>query len=207
MSLLDQLDTNIRPFAQELFDIARMANVRPRVTSGIRSYATQQQLYKAWLAGHSKYPAAPPGHSAHEYGLAFDMVVDGDVNQSDCGVVWRSWGGIYGGEEDPIHFEHPLFRYLPLRPDPTPAVQQVPVYTPSSTLVRARKLADLIEPYVLQELGYSESIEAIAHAIEIVLGRNDPAALGAIDYGLQHPEEFFGTYWDAMRSVLLSEIL
>lgn len=51
---------------------------------------------------------APPGASAHEYGFAFDIVVDGDENLADLGSVWQSWGGVWG-PGDPIHFEYPGF--------------------------------------------------------------------------------------------------
>jgi hypothetical protein len=37
------------------------------------------------------------------------MVVIGPENQTDLGQVWQSWGGVYGGAADPIHYEYPGF--------------------------------------------------------------------------------------------------
>src|SRR6266567_2178500 len=44
-----------------------------RVTSTYRTRAMQARLYRRALAGHSLYPAAPPGQSMHELGRAFDL--------------------------------------------------------------------------------------------------------------------------------------
>lgn len=36
--------------------------------------------------------------------LAWDMIGDwGELAR--LGRIWTSWGGLYGGEQDPIHFE------------------------------------------------------------------------------------------------------
>ena len=51
------------------------------VTSGLRDSTKQQQLYDAYISGRSKFPAARPGTSKHERGLAVD------VNQSDADVL------------------------------------------------------------------------------------------------------------------------
>jgi len=91
-------------------DLAGAAGVQPRVTSTLRSHSQQAHLYKRYLAGLSRYPAAPPGTSAHEFGYAFDMLVIGDDNQNDLGSVWQAMGGKWGGpNRDPIHFEYPGF--------------------------------------------------------------------------------------------------
>jgi hypothetical protein len=42
------------------------------VTSGFRSWIDQDRLYRKYLAGESRFPANPPGTSAHNYGLAWD---------------------------------------------------------------------------------------------------------------------------------------
>lgn len=76
-----------------------------RVTSVYRTYSQQVQLYNNWLAGRSKYPAAPPGSSYHEYGRAWDMVGDA-AELARAGAVWESWGGTWGGRfGDEIHFQ------------------------------------------------------------------------------------------------------
>jgi len=100
----------MQPFARELVRAAGAARLQPRVTSTLRTYAQQKRLYDRYLAGMSPYPAAPPGHSAHEYGYAFDMVVSPLEALSDVGDYWESYGGIWGGRyKDDVHFEYPGF--------------------------------------------------------------------------------------------------
>jgi hypothetical protein len=50
---------------------------------------------------------APPGTSAHEYGEAFDVVVEPFDALADLGGLWQSWGGTWGAQNDPVHFELP----------------------------------------------------------------------------------------------------
>lgn len=76
-----------------------------QLTSTWRSRREQEQLYAAFLRGESHYPAAPPGHSKHELGLAFDYLAP-DYILADMGAVWESVGGHWGGCcGDNIHFE------------------------------------------------------------------------------------------------------
>lgn len=111
MASLSRLISDLRPWAQKLVDVANNAGVGPRVTSTFRTLAQQQRLYSDFLAGKSKYPVAPPGTSAHEFGYAFDVVVDNDTDLKDLGKVWESWGGVWGGHYgDPVHFEFPGFK-------------------------------------------------------------------------------------------------
>jgi len=58
------------------------------------------------LAGQAGYPVAPPGYSAHEYGLAFDLVVSPMEALADVGYTWREWGGAWN-PTDAVHFELP----------------------------------------------------------------------------------------------------
>jgi len=77
-----------------------------RVTSTLRTFATQHRLYRRFLAGLSPYPAAPPGTSMHEQGRAFDLGGLDSSELSELGRTWESWGGRWGGRfGDPIHFE------------------------------------------------------------------------------------------------------
>lgn len=211
MSLLDTLDARLKPWAQRLFDVAKAAGVNPRITSAFRTYAQQEALYRSFIEGRSRYPAAKPGSSAHEYGLAFDMVVQGQVNQLDCGILWNRWRGDFGGEEDPIHFQFPGFSPPPgpraHAANPAETVQTVPLYTPSTTLRKARRLADTIGPYVSELLGYSAGMAAIANAIAEIAGKDVPEAEGFLDWAIAHPEEFLDEWWDLMRSILLSYVL
>ncbi len=88
---------------RELYQVAVANGLHPRVTSVFRSRTTQTRLYRNFLAGRSRWPAAPPGHSKHERGLAFDMLAD---NLPALGALWERWGGRWGGRfHDEIHFE------------------------------------------------------------------------------------------------------
>jgi D-alanyl-D-alanine carboxypeptidase len=112
---ISTLIPELQPFAHELLRVAGAAGLQPRITSTRRSTAEQARLYRRFLAGQNPYPVAPPGTSAHEYGYAFDMMIQsapGEMENdlADLGKVWESWGGIWGGAfKDPIHFEYPGF--------------------------------------------------------------------------------------------------
>lgn len=110
MASFARLIPELQPWAQKLVDLANRAGVQPRVTSTFRTLAKQQQLYAIWKAGGSPYPVATPGTSSHEFGYAFDMVVDNATDQTDLGKVWEGWGGVWGGRYgDPVHYEFPGF--------------------------------------------------------------------------------------------------
>ena len=104
---LRSLESWLQPAAIQLVNIAASAGLRPQVSSARRSHAQQALLYRRYLAGQSRFPAAPPGNSMHELGLAFDLKVNDESQLTDLGQVWESnMGGIWGGHfKDPIHFE------------------------------------------------------------------------------------------------------
>lgn len=97
----------LRPYAEQLLNAASAAGLNPTVTSTVRTYAQQKALWDRYQAGRSKYPAAPPGASAHEYGWAFDMDVYPHDALADVGAYWQDLGGTWGGDRDPVHFELP----------------------------------------------------------------------------------------------------
>jgi LAS superfamily LD-carboxypeptidase LdcB len=100
------LDPSLRGAALQLVEVVRRAGIQATVTSVLRSRAKQAKLYRAWKAGRSRFPAALPGTSKHERGLAFDLVISPASYQRDVGLLWESWGGRWGGRfDDPIHFE------------------------------------------------------------------------------------------------------
>jgi len=94
--------------ARALVQVANENGLQPRITSTLRTRTEQEKLYRRYLAGVSRYPVAPPGTSAHEYGFAFDMVVFSEEYLQYLGQVWASWGGVWH-PSDPIHFEYPGF--------------------------------------------------------------------------------------------------
>jgi len=110
MADLRTLDFRLAPYAKYLYQIGKYYDAKLVVTSARRSIAKQARLYEAYTRGESKIPAAPPGRSLHQLGLAFDMArigIDplGDPLLNYLGRVWTSWGGRWGGERDPVHFQ------------------------------------------------------------------------------------------------------
>jgi len=103
---LNDLVPELQEPANALLDAAGRAGLLPRITSTVRTHSEQRRLYNRFLAGQSGYPVAPPGASAHEYGLAFDMVVSPMEALADVGYTWQSWGGGWSGA-DAVHFELP----------------------------------------------------------------------------------------------------
>lgn len=93
-------------FLQQLLDLlveGKMQNYIYKVYSGYRSFDEQRTLYKLFLGGGAK--AAPPGLSAHNYGLAVDcarLMPDGTVSWKDSdmdylGVLAPKHGLDWGG--------------------------------------------------------------------------------------------------------------
>jgi hypothetical protein len=102
----NKLVPELRVYAEALMDALNGAGLHPRVTSTLRTIAEQKRLYEAFLKGTSRYPAAAPGRSPHNYGWAFDISINDDSYLQDAGELWESWGGTWGGRfKDPIHFE------------------------------------------------------------------------------------------------------
>lgn len=174
MVSLDALIPELVEAAKQFVQILGAAGVQPRVTSTLRTYREQTKLYRRFLAGHSAYPAAPPGSSAHEFGYAFDVVVTGIGNQDDAGALWESWGGIWGAARDPIHFEHPAWRsaghsaaYRGTRP---------------STGTFVYQLADFLSGFV-PYLGAAQLVDQIYRLF------GDADAETNAEWYLQHPAE------------------
>lgn len=85
------------------------SGIEGTVTSGVRSTEKQRQLYEAYITGRSSIVAAPPGRSAHEYGLAMDFVVS-DGKNSELQRRVMQWFEAMGGElvaNDPVHVQYP----------------------------------------------------------------------------------------------------
>lgn len=102
---LRTLDRRAYPIAAEFLRILAAYGIKATVTSARRDPAKQAQLYRDYLAGRSKFPAAPPGKSTHGLGLAFDLHLDPPVYEA-AGLLWESAGFTWGGRfSDPIHFD------------------------------------------------------------------------------------------------------
>jgi hypothetical protein len=102
---LASLVPELEPYARELVRIAGANGLHPRITSTRRNYQEQRSLYDRYLRGVNPYPVAPPGSSSHETGEAFDMLVTPVEYLPDLGAIWTEWGGQWGGNKDPVHFQ------------------------------------------------------------------------------------------------------
>jgi D-alanyl-D-alanine carboxypeptidase-like protein len=98
---LRALDRRFRRAAEVLVQYARSLDPGTRVTSTRRSRVQQARLYRRYLRGLSPLPAAPPGQSLHERGLAVDLVMN---DLPTLGAWWISQGGRWSAS-DPVHFE------------------------------------------------------------------------------------------------------
>lgn len=98
------LDGKLLPYFRALVYYAQRLDANARVSSGRRSRAEQARLYRRYLAGQSRFPAAPPGRSKHELGRAIDIVARPEVLRR-LGAIWERAGFTWGGSRDPIHFE------------------------------------------------------------------------------------------------------
>src|SRR5258708_16059738 len=126
MASLTGVVDELRDAAWELDAGVSQSGLVGRFTSGCRSRSQQARFYNSYLAGHSAFPVAAPGFSAHEYGEAFDYVVTPYEYQPDVGAYWVKMGGEWGGAGDLVHFElpeptpRPIHRPNPIHPHPFP---------------------------------------------------------------------------------------
>jgi hypothetical protein len=100
----ESLDPRFRPWVEWLLAVMYGVGWHPLINSARRTYQQQAVLYRRYLAGLSRYPAAPPGSSMHEYGLAVDLGGLSDDQLRAAGTLWNRVGG-HWGQSDNIHFE------------------------------------------------------------------------------------------------------
>lgn len=109
---LDGLHPYFRPWIDWLLDFADQQGVDVQVISGFRT--AEDQARAAAQARAAGRPAAAPGRSAHNYGLAVDLAAGGHSSSEDhkwLMQVWRALGGdFYPG--DAPHFEHPDWKKI-----------------------------------------------------------------------------------------------
>lgn len=77
----------------------------PRISSGLRTRAEQEQLYAN--RANNRYPVAKPGTSKHELGKALDIVFDGgnDSDYQRLAALMSPRGFKWLGDYDKVHFE------------------------------------------------------------------------------------------------------
>jgi hypothetical protein len=92
----------LRKIAANLPRVAAQNGFQVRITSAVRTRAQQAKLYRDYINGLAIYPASPPGTSAHEKGLALDIL---STNPSALIGLLTSVGLYWAGPDDPIHFQ------------------------------------------------------------------------------------------------------
>jgi hypothetical protein len=115
---LSGLVTPVREAASWCLEVADFYGVPVTVTSGVRSWESQNRLYRNYLqckaAGNfgktpdCMFPANPPGQSSHEYGLSWDSVVDS--RYQDWWDYVRRYAGFEVLSNDRIHAQVPEWR-------------------------------------------------------------------------------------------------
>lgn len=96
-----------RPWIDWLLDFADQNGVTVEVISAFRT--VEEQKRAAAQARAAGRPAAKPGRSAHNYGLAVDLAAGGHSSSADhkwLMSVWEAMGGSFYPNDAP-HFEHP----------------------------------------------------------------------------------------------------
>lgn len=102
------LNAEIRPYAEYAVQIGHYYGLKPVITSTFRGWAEQTRLRQRYEEGRSKWPAARPGNSAHNYGLAFDSWVPDD--QMELWAQIRKYVGFNVPDGDIIHAAVPAWR-------------------------------------------------------------------------------------------------
>jgi len=101
------LKGDFRIRVREWLNALKSNGVSYRVTSTKRSWSEQSRLYQRFLAGKSRFPAAPPGTSKHQLGQAIDVVFDDqgglEIAVRSAAVHLLRWAG----PGDSVHFDQP----------------------------------------------------------------------------------------------------
>jgi len=139
-----------------LVEAAAHDGVLVAINSGFRSYPEQKALYEGYQKGLPGYnTAAPPGRSAHQNGVAFDIRIAGGIG--DPTYEWLTKNGPMHGfirtvNNEPWHWEYNKVKASTVVAAHTYKTNNVEVYTlvrfsPKMSLCRAN-FADiaLIDP-------------------------------------------------------------
>jgi len=91
-----------RPYFDWLVAVAKALNLQPRITSTVRTNREQTALYNKYIRGESQFPAARPGTSRHQRGLAMDVVT---TDPALLGAYWKYYIGGKWSPKDWVHYE------------------------------------------------------------------------------------------------------
>jgi len=114
---LRDLDPRVRSFAQAFIRALSRVGIVVAVRSTRRDLDEQRTLWDQYKRCGARsegssakcataYPAAPPGHSMHALGLAFDLHLEPDAAYEFAGRLWEAAGFTWGGRfHDRVHFD------------------------------------------------------------------------------------------------------
>jgi hypothetical protein len=102
--LSGDLDAN-PALLQRLEALAAQRGEQFDITSGLRTYAEQQQLWSQ--RGSNPYPVAQPGTSRHESGNAADVTINGQAIQTVIPAAELQAAGLSPLAGDAVHVELP----------------------------------------------------------------------------------------------------
>lgn len=88
-----------------LADLKR-AGISVTTTSTLRTFSEQQALFARFVAGKARFPAARPGTSTHELGIAVDLVPRSRFALPAVIGVMKRHGFKWAGPRDEVHFTY-----------------------------------------------------------------------------------------------------
>lgn len=103
---LSGLENEVADRVLALWSLALQQGISITLTSAFRTGQRQRELYNAWLArGRRGLPAAFPGTSTHEYGLAVDLTTPREADYPRLGRLAECVGLKWAGPRDKVHFD------------------------------------------------------------------------------------------------------
>jgi hypothetical protein len=111
----------VRERAELATRYAESIGIPVTITSGYRSWETQERLRNRWERGEAKYPANRPGDSSHNWGLGWDSWVPEPYFPA-WDYIKRAVGFRTYPDTDPVHAEYPGWRSV-VRGWPRPTEQ------------------------------------------------------------------------------------
>lgn len=102
------IDPRLRAHAEATVAYAAKFGIVPNIVSVRRNAGEQAKLYANYQAGLSRWPAEPPGESAHQYGVAWDSTVKPE-HQETWNAIRRAFGWIVPPQDIP-HAHYPNWR-------------------------------------------------------------------------------------------------
>lgn len=84
----------------------RRAGITVTTTSTRRTFSEQIDLFNKFRAGKSQFPAARPGTSTHEFGIAVDLVPKTPFALPGVVIIMARHGFKWAGARDRVHFTY-----------------------------------------------------------------------------------------------------